>query len=232
MGLSALWGETGRAMNKKTIHKTLGGLLLLPLVAWAISGAFFFIKPGYQAAFAPLEIKTYPLDEALTLTAQPQWQELRLLRTVLGNHLLIKEEGQYHHLDANTLAPMAPPTQAQLRLLLEDAIASDPLRYGHLTQLDDNLVPPNLTQPKSVITVHTSTGVELTLDWGRLQLRQLGADTRFINGVYSMHYLQWTPYKGLNKVLGFVGLVLLFGLALSGSFLLLRSSQEKVRYPL
>lgn len=196
-------------MKRKTLHKLLGLLLLAPLFIWALSGTIFFLKPGYQAAFAPLALKTYPLASTGTVIPKPQWQELRLLRTALGNHLLVKEHGQYRHLDSSTLLPAAPPTQSQLRLLLTEAMASDPERYGYLTRLADNIG-------------YTSTGVELTLDWNRLQLRQQGDDTRLINGVYRMHYLQWTPYAGLNRVLGFVGLAMLLGLALSGCVMLMR----------
>lgn len=204
-------------MQRRVIHKVLGLLLLLPLLIWALSGAVFFIKPGYQAAFAPLMVKTYPLDSAMVVTPQPEWQELRLLHTVLGHHLLVKKNEQYRHLDADTLQPAARPTQAQLRLLLDDAISTDPERYGRLSRLDNRA---NQT------TGYTSTGVELTFDWNRLQLRQQGGDTRLINGVYRMHYLQWTPYTGLNQVLGFLGLALLLALALSGGFLLLRTPRD------
>ncbi|MBO1519511.1 PepSY domain-containing protein [Oceanisphaera pacifica] len=208
---------SNKVMKKRVVHKVMGILLVIPLVVWAFSGAIFFIKPGYQAAFAPLMVKTYPLDADLSITPDPQWQELRLLKTVLGEHLLVTTASGPLHVNAHTLLPMPVPSLEQLHLLLSDAIAQRPMRYGELTTLEGGETSHG----------YTSTGVKLTLNWPRLQLQQAGTDTRVINGVYRLHYLQWTPYERVNQILGFVGLALLLGLALSGVVLLLRSSPEK-----
>ena len=187
------------------LHKALGLLMLLPILGWVITGILFFIKPGYQAAYESLTVKTYPLDATVQLTPSAGWQELKLLRTVLGQHLLVKQNEQWQHLDAITLRPFTPSLE-QTTLLLNEAIAVNPKRYGHLTQWDG-------TQGL------TSTGIELTLDWDRLTLRQLGPDTQRINLWYKIHYLQWTPFKGVNEVLGIIGLGLLLLLSLCGGWL-------------
>ncbi len=96
------------------------------------------------------------------------------------------------------------PPQEKLRLLFEDAFTANADRYGHVaTQVD--------------ATAHTTTGVEVTLDWNRLALQQRGRDTDRIDALYRIHYLQWTGQKTLDKVVGLLGLVLLVALAYLGA---------------
>ena len=104
------------------------------------------------------------------------------------------------------------PSVAQTSLLLNEAIAANLDRYGSLVEWDG-------TQGL------TSTGIELTLDWERLSLRQLGPDTKRINLWYKIHYLQWTPFKALNQVLGIIGLGLLLLLSGCGGWMYWRRRQ-------
>lgn len=189
----------------KRLHRLLGLVMLLPILGWVMTGVLFFIKPGYQAAYAPLSVKTYPLDASLHIKPAADWQQLRLVNTVLGSHLLVTQQGEPLHLDATTLAPFTPSLE-QSRLLLDEAISADPERYGSLIEWDGS-------------QGLTSTGIELTLDWPRLSFAQLGPDTRRINLWYKIHYLQWTPFKALNEVLGIVGLGLLLLLSLCGGLI-------------
>ena len=162
-------------ISLKRLHKMLGLLMLLPILGWVVTGVLFFIKLGYEAAYAPLMVKTYPLDANLQLQPAANWQELKLLHTVLGHHLLVKQQAKQLHLDPVTLQPFTPSIE-QTRLLITEAIADDPKRYGNVIEWDG-------TQGL------TSTGVELTLDWQRLSLAQLGPDTQRINLWYKIHYL-------------------------------------------
>lgn len=196
----------------KNLHKVLGLLMLLPIFGWVVTGVLFFIKPGYQAAYESLTVKTYPLDPSLKVQPSPNWQELRLMRTVLGHHLLVKQHDELLHLDALTLQPFVP-SLAQTSVLINEAIAANPERYGSVSQWDGR-------------QGLTSTGIELSLDWERLSLRQLGPDTRRINLWYKIHYLQWTPFKALNQVLGMIGLGLLLLLSLCGGWLYLRRRSQ------
>jgi hypothetical protein len=164
----------------------------------------FFTKPGYQAAYQSLTLKTYPLAHTLTIKPNEDWQEVRLLHTVLGHHLIVKHENTSHHLDPITFEPWPVPNEQQLINLVSDATTRDQARYGDIMRVDGN---------KFI----TNTGVEISLNWQTLTLRQSGEDTRLINLLYKIHYLQWTPYSGLNKVLGIVGLMLLLGLTVLGT---------------
>ncbi len=173
------------------------------MLGWTITGVIFFIKPGYKGAYDQLVVKTYPISQVLTISSDYEWQEVRLIKTVLGQHLLVKKEDKLVHLDAKSLAEVPMPDKAQLTLLLEDAFTKNPSRYGRVLTVDND-------------TITTSTGVEVILNWKTLTLRQKGNDSRLINLFYKIHYLQWTPNKEFNQVLGIFGLFLLLTLTVFG----------------
>ncbi len=191
-------------------HRLLGSIMLLPFIAWSLTGIFFLVRPAYEAAYAPLSPRTYAAD-TVTIEAAPDWQEVRLLKTVLGQHILIKQSGIWRQLDPDTLEARATPTQDELRALVNDAIALYPERYGEL--LLEGAAP-----------LRTTTGVTISVDWDALSLHQQGTDTRWIDRIYSIHYLQWTGIPALDTVLGVGGLILLLLVTLTGLLMLLRSS--------
>lgn len=189
-------------MTTRTLHRTLGVVMILPFVGWAITGAVFFVKPGYAGAYEQLAVRTYPLDDSLALKGQA-WREARLLKTILGTHLVVRTDAGWRNLDPATLKIAPVPSQDRLRLLFEDAFTANPDRYGRVaTQVD--------------LTARTTTGVDVTLDWNRVALQQHGRDTDRIDMLYRIHYLQWTGIKALDNVLGLLGLVLLVTLTYLG----------------
>lgn len=198
------------SINSRKIHRTIGLILLLPMLGWTITGMIFFIKPGYKQAYEQLALKTYPLEMHLTISPEKKWQEARLIKTILGHHLLIKKEGKTEHLDPTTFQTKKTPSSSQTKKLIEDALASNIERYGEIISVSDNYA-------------QTSTGIELKLDWLNLKLKQTGDDTKLINLLYKIHYLQWTPFKGANQVLGILGLILLITLTLFGLKLYIRN---------
>jgi hypothetical protein len=189
--------------NPKRLHRLVGLILLLPMLGWAVTGAVFLFKPGYEGAYEQLQIKHYPLAETLAIQPLPGWQKLTVVQTILGSHLLVSVEGEPLHLNMHTLKPVLQPSPGEIQQLIDDAISHSRQRYGEVIEIDN-------------LMVHTSTGVEITLDWQRLALRQSGEDTRLINTLYKIHYLQWSSLAELNKVLGIVGLLLLVTLTLLG----------------
>ncbi|OXY82387.1 PepSY domain-containing protein [Oceanimonas doudoroffii] len=197
--------------STRKLHRLLGWLLLLPLFGWALTGMVFFIKPGYQGAYEQLAVRTYPLQQGTTLLPEADWQQVKLVRTVLGRHMLVQREGRWQHLRPTSHAPFALPDEAGIRLLLQDAMAANPARYGQIVELNGT-------------DARTSTGVNISLNWNTLTLRQEGRDTRLINGLYRVHYLQWLPSKELNQGLGMLGLLLLLLMALLGLRLCWRRS--------
>jgi hypothetical protein len=196
-------------MTVRRLHRLIGITLLLPFLGWAVTGFVFFIKPGYGSAYEALSVKTYPLDQPLAVQGQSGWLEVRVVKTILGTHLLVRTTEGWRHLQPETFAPAADITEAQLRTLVTDALTAHPDRYGTVTRVSGN-------------TVETSTGARVTLDWNRLALQQRGHDTDRIDALYRVHYLQWTGLPAVDKVLGLVGLSLLIALTALGARLAFR----------
>ncbi|MCX2983139.1 hypothetical protein EYC98_19940 [Halieaceae bacterium IMCC14734] len=160
-----------------------------------------------------LSPKLYALEERDTIFPQKLWTEIRVLRSILGGRLLVLVDGQWQHLDSNTLKPQTPPTEQQQTLLLSDAVSNNPERYGRIVGREGEVYI-------------TSTGVELTLDWNTLKITQSGTDTKFIGLLYKIHYLQWLGNKQINTGLGIVGLLALSLLAYHGFILYTRRRRE------
>lgn len=181
--------------------------MLLPLIAWAITGVFFFIKPGYSEAYEQLAIKTYPSINSFTTPNTNQWSEIKIIHSILGEHLLVKnEDNKWSHLDRATMQTIEIPSEQQVEALIQDAIKHNTERYGNVVSLDG-------------LTVLTSTQIEITLNWPQMSLYQQGPDTEFIDTMYQIHYLKWTGIKAVDNVLGVVGLALVIILALLGTIL-------------
>jgi len=191
-------------MKTRILHRIVGLVMLLPLIGWAVTGAIFFLKPGYAGAYESLPVKTYPLATPIALQTDPAWLEVRVVKTVLGEHLLARTAAGWQQLDPHSLQPRPAPAEDDLRALLIDAFAINPARYGQIATVDGNAVT-------------TDTGVQVALDWNRLALSQHGKDTDRIDFFYRIHYLQWTGVAALDKAVGAVGIVLVLLLSLLGA---------------
>lgn len=196
-------------MTVRTLHRFIGVILLLPFFAWAVTGFIFFLKPGYAGAYEVLRPKTYPLDQAVSVSPKSDWLEYRYFKTILGDHLLARTGKGWQHLNPTNYEPRAAPAQREIELLLKDAFTANPMRYGDISSVSDN-------------TVKTNTGVEVTIDWANLSLNQRGKDTDRIDLLYKVHYLQWTGVKSLDKLLGLLGLTLVMVLSVLGAWLAFR----------
>ena len=183
--------------------------MVLPFVAWAVTGAIFFIKPGYGGAYESLPLRTYPLEASVSLAANSSWLEARLIRTIAGQHLLVRTAAGWQHLAPESLQPRPAPSESEVRAIIADACASNLSRYGQVVAVNG-------------LTATTDTGVHVTLDWTRLTLSQRGRDTARIDGLYKIHYLQWTGVPDVDRVLGAVGLVGILVLTGLGVFLFFR----------
>jgi len=178
--------------------------MLLPLAGWGITGALFFLKPGYEGAYELLQIKTYPLEANIAIETDPSWTEARLVKTILGAHLLARTSRGWLHLDAHSRQPWPEPSADEVSELVTDSFSANPRRYGRVASIEGN----NIT---------TDTGVRIEMDWNRLALTQSGKDTDRIDTLYKIHYLQWTGVKSVDKVLGALGILLVLTLSLLGA---------------
>lgn len=178
--------------------------MLLPLTGWAVTGAIFFLKPGYGGAYEILQIKTYPLETNIAMQTDPSWTEARFVTTILGEHLLARTSRGWLHLDPRTRQPKPEPSKDDVRSLAIDAFSANPTRYGQVASIEG-------------AKITTDTGVRVELDWSRLAFTQSGKDTDRIDALYKIHYLQWTGVKSVDKVLGALGILLVLVLSLLGA---------------
>lgn len=200
-------------MKPSKLHRLLGLFLLLPLFIWATTGAFFIIKPGYKAAYEKITITAYPLLKNIELQEPQRWLESRQIRSILGHHLLVRDEKGWQQLSAETQQPLQQPSNTALKALFSDAIQHNRARYGEITSVD-------------ALEARTSTDINLTLDWNTLNLQQFGKDRALISQLYKIHYLEWAGnplIDGLLEILGLGGLILLSGL---GLWLSLKKDQQ------
>ncbi|MDP2286492.1 MAG: hypothetical protein Q8L06_20345 [Pseudohongiella sp.] len=191
-------------MNRRKLHRLTGILLLLPFVAWASTAVFFLVRPAYEQAYEQLAVRQLPLIEPYTIVPAAEWEEFRLFRTVLGDHLMVREAKRWQHLSAETLEPWPQPDNGSLQRLLEDAFSANPSRYGRIQTIENNIAV-------------TDTGVQITINWDVMSLYQTGRDTYWINKVYDIHYLRWTGYRPFDDVFGLLGLFLLMYMTYSGA---------------
>jgi hypothetical protein len=198
-------------MKVRKLHRAIGIVLLLPFFGWAITGLVFFIKPGYAAAYEVLSPRTYPLAGASPINPDPAWLEFRYFRTVLGDHLLVRTDSGWGHLNPMDKQPRTMPSESDMKLLLKDAFSANPSRYGNISRVSGE-------------TVWTDTGVEVNIDWKRMSLQQKGKDTDRIDLLYRIHYLQWTGLKRVDKIIGFTGLALVMILTILGAWLAFKKS--------
>lgn len=196
-------------MKARRLHRLVGLILLIPFFGWAFTGLVFFLKPGYREAYELLEPKTYPLDTSAPIRSERDWLEVRQLRTILGDHLMVRTLSGWHQLDPVSHQPLASPSEVQIRAVMKDAFTANPQRYGEIARVDGN-------------KVNTNTGVEVTLDWDRMSFQQQGSDTRRIDLLYRIHYLQWTGVKVVDRFAGFVGIALVLLLTTLGVWLAFR----------
>lgn len=198
-----------KSMRARKLHRIIGVVLLLPFFGWALTGIVFFFKPGYEGAYEIISLKFYPLSSQSSVVAQSDWLEMRLVKTILGEHLLVKRTDGWSNLDPITQQPKTPPSEAEFRSLLKDAFGANPTRYGEIVSVNGT-------------TATTNTGVEVTLDWKRMSLQQKGTDTARIDWLYRIHYLQWTGYKTFDRVVGMIGILLVLTLTSLGAWLAFR----------
>ncbi|MEK6285559.1 MAG: PepSY domain-containing protein [Acidobacteriota bacterium] len=191
-------------MTTRRLHRVIGLVMLLPLIGWAVTGAFFFLKPGYAGAYESLQVKTYPLEGPIAFDPDMSWLEVRVEKTILGEHLLARTSQGWLHLDPRSLQGKPEPSADEIRALLTDAFSANPARYGRVANVE-----------AKVIT--TDTGVRVEMDWNRLALTQQGKDTNRIDAIYRIHYLQWTGVATVDKVLGALGILLLLALSALGA---------------
>jgi len=196
-------------MKYRSLHRLAGMILILPFLAWASTAIFFLVRPGYSEAYAPLSLATEAMPARLVLPpTDATWLELRYLRSVLGEHLLVRTAAGWQHLDARSGEAFPLPDADATRRLLQAAMAVNPTRYGELLSLEG-------------LQARSSTGVDISINWQQFSATQVGRDRRWIDRMYDIHYLRWTGFAAFDRAFGLLGLGLLIFMTWSGGRLLL-----------
>ena len=113
----------------RRLHRIIGMIMIIPFLGWALTGLVFFTKPGYTEAFESLSIKTYGNRDQVSFPVNGEWLEIRMLKSILGSHLLVKTINGWEQLNPTTLLALALPPKQDIRRLVEDAISVNPKRY-------------------------------------------------------------------------------------------------------
>lgn len=137
-------------------------------MSWSLTGVVFLTKPGYEGAYEKLSPKTYEIKNPFRVVPKEGWHEIKFIRTILGYHLVVNDKGIWKHFDPDTLQERRFPSDAEIKALINDATSVNKERYGDVVEIgSENVV--------------TDTGVEITLDWSKLSIKQSGSDTRLIS---------------------------------------------------
>ena len=211
---SSMRSNSTADLQMRRLHRIIGMIMIIPFLGWALTGLVFFTKPGYTEAFESLSIKTYGNPDQFSFPVNEEWLEVRMLKSILGSHLLVKTINGWEHLNPTTLHALALPPKQDIRRLVEDAISVNPKRYGNIVTVIGN-------------QIETDKNVTIQLHWSQMLLSQEGRDTALINTMYKIHYLQWTGIKIVDQVLGLLGLGLICTLAILGVLLLRTISHEQ-----
>ncbi len=194
-------------------HKFIGIVMFLPFLIWGFTALVFYIKPGYNKAYEQLKIKTYPIEKEIVIGKNIGAGEVKILRTILGYHLLLKNDESTSHLNALTLTNYTEPSFDSLKLLIDDALSIDPERYGKVIKYESGYFL-------------TNTGIRINFDWNTLSIYQYGKDTEIIDTIYKLHYLQFTGIKSIDEIIGAVGIFLILLLAILGLLMAFKSKNN------
>ena len=196
----------------KQLHKLTGLALLLPFLAWSLTGIFFLFRPPFFEAYEQIPIKHYPLQTSSINIDSDTWLEARQVRSILGDHLLVRNSDEWVHLNAETNEIWEFPSDDQITLLIHDAFEFNPDRYGSLIELNGG-------------EGTTDTGIDIEIDWFSLTITQEGADRIWIDRIYNLHYLRWTGIEWLDEIVGVLALCLLVYMTYSGARMVLITKQ-------
>ncbi len=208
----------------RRLHRLLGLLLLLPLVAWTVTGLAFHLKPGWAGAYE--QLRAYddgPLDPAGLIApadlpiagGSTAWE---LGSTAVGPvYRMSREAGPVlvHATTGRILSPLdRASVEAIARRASSRAAASE--RYG---DVEDVL----LTEREGV--VRFAGGAVVRVGRYDLSVAQRGADTAWIDRMYELHYLRWTGIEAIDRVLAPIAVVAVWLLAFTGVRKLRRRAQ-------
>lgn len=212
-------------------HRWLGLVLLLPLVAWVVTGLLFHVKHRYAEAYESLSVPIPRVEwaRADVSAADVITRGLAEPPIVLAPHpsgalaWFGARAGQPIAIDATTGETISPATDELAREWMRAAIAQSEhaARYG--VEIGSESATSRSARTGVVdpaLRVRTSGGKTVTVDRVTGEIRQTGDLNEFIDATYDVHYLKWTPWPAVNVGLVLFAIVLVLGLAGTGTRLL------------
>lgn len=213
----------------RAFHRTLGVSLALPLVVWAVTGLLFHVKHRYAEAYESLRVPTPVPDLATARLAPADLASRSLVDAGTTPRLAAHPSGRLAWIgakggrtvafDAATGEAIGPADDLGARSWAERAVAASPnaSRYGAITSSRTATRRSSLSSGESPALRFGFSGAKVvTVDLLTGEVEQTGALNDYIDATYKLHYLQWTPWKGVNVALVLVAIPALLLLALTG----------------
>jgi uncharacterized iron-regulated membrane protein len=195
------------------IHRWSAIVLVAMLVVWSITGLLFHLKPGWDRAYDQLSVKRdEPIDVSsiVPVSSLPKSNSIELFSTAIGPMYRVTTNEGASMIDATTGKPRAF-TPDEVIKLVDDGVSRSRFanRYGAHLSIANNAVRYAGDQ---VVSFDPST----------MRLWQEGRDTKRIDWLYRIHYLQWTGNELLDKILAIGGLALIWVVMVPGIVLFVR----------
>lgn len=196
-----------------SLHRWAALLLVALLVVWSVTGLLFHWKPGWARAYDQLSVaRDEPIDmtSVVAIASLPRASSVELFATALGPMYRVTTRDGTSIVDATTGRPRTFTAEDVVRLV-DDAVARSPFaaRYGAHLGVDGTDVRYAGDQ---VVSFSPTT----------MRVSQVGRDTRRIDWLYRIHYLQWTGNAMVDKALALGGLALIWIVMLPGLVLFVR----------
>jgi hypothetical protein len=197
----------------------------MPLVVWTATGLLFSLKPGWGPAYEYLSAwrSGEEASGAMSLAAFASSESgkdassIAVQASTIGPLFQVERRSEsdalYRASDGQQLDPLSSDNA---RALVLDAVSRSlsPERYGEIKS--------EKSSDESFRFVFAG-GPQVSIDRHSGSIRQKGPDTDRINWYYKLHYMQWTGNESVDRVLGFVAIVLVWLLAAAGLLLAWRS---------
>jgi|GEM_PF-499386 len=221
------------AQPLRAAHRLAGLVLVVPLVLWIGTGLLFHVKPGWDEAyeslaapppgplpwervvFSPAAVKARGLLDPGPVALAPHpsglvaWFGLR--------------DGRPAAVDGTSGEPIPPASGSAARAIALAAISASrhAESYGTIVSAEPASHRSALTGVENpALRFRTSGGKNVLVDRVTGEVSQTGNLNGWIDRLYRIHYLQWTPWKPANVALVLAASFLALVLAASGLRLL------------
>lgn len=225
----------------RRLHRFLGLSLALPLLLWMATGLLFHVKHRYAEAYETLQAPARgPADlSRFTVSAARAAAGDRFEKGCVPRFAVRPDgrgawfgriDGKGVAVDAETGELLSPASEEDALKWVEAAVRASPhsSRYGELVSVGHSRSAPStpltLSKNLSSLTLSKNLSLDLVFSGGKTvtvdrltgEIAQTGSLNDWIDFTYRVHYLKWTPWKGVNVALALVAVPLVLGLAFSG----------------